>query len=101
MSSIADANTSVEDIEKKSQSNEDDEDQKLGLYTVDTKRGDEALQLVGAERKEQFSEEYNLKLRRKLVRLSLWLLAPCLIEKMFRIYGFHQCVRRFTSHSSC
>jgi ACS family allantoate permease-like MFS transporter len=71
MSSIADANTSVEDIEKKSQSNEDDEDQKLGLYTVDTKRGDEALQLVGAERKEQFSEEYNLKLRRKLVRLSL------------------------------
>jgi MFS transporter, ACS family, DAL5 transporter family protein len=29
--------------------------------------GDEALQLVGAERTAQFSEEYNLKLRRKLV----------------------------------
>ena len=29
--------------------------------------GDEALHLVGAERTAQFSEEYNLKLRRKLV----------------------------------
>jgi len=31
--------------------------------------GDEALHLVGAERTVQFSEEYNLKLRRKLDRL--------------------------------
>ena len=29
--------------------------------------GDEALHLVGAERTAQFSEEYNRKLRRKLV----------------------------------
>ena len=29
--------------------------------------GDEALHLVGAERTAHFSEEYNLKLRRKLV----------------------------------
>ena len=32
-------------------------------------QGDEALKLVGAERTEEFSEEYNLKLRRKLVSL--------------------------------
>lgn len=29
--------------------------------------GDEALRLVGAERTVQFSQEYNLRLRRKLV----------------------------------
>jgi MFS transporter, ACS family, allantoate permease len=33
----------------------------------DTLNGDEALQLVGRERTEQFSEEYNRRLRRKLV----------------------------------
>jgi len=71
MSSIADANTPIDDVEKKSQTDGDDEDEKLGLYTVDTSQGDEALKLVGAERKQQFSEEYNLKLRRKLVRLPL------------------------------
>jgi hypothetical protein len=71
MSSITtDTKTPVDDVEKKSQTIED-EDEKLGLYTVDTSEGDEALQLVGAERKEQFSEEYNLRLRRKLVGLSL------------------------------
>ena len=32
--------------------------------------GDEALRLVGKERTAQFSEEYNRKLRRKLVRLT-------------------------------
>jgi MFS transporter, ACS family, DAL5 transporter family protein len=32
--------------------------------------GDEALHLVGAERTVQFSEEYNRKLRRKLVSSS-------------------------------
>lgn len=30
--------------------------------------GDEALRLIGLERVEQFSEEYNKRLRRKLVR---------------------------------
>jgi hypothetical protein len=33
-------------------------------------KGDEALDLVGAERSAQFSDEYFLKLRRKLVRAS-------------------------------
>lgn len=32
--------------------------------------GDEALQLVGKERLTEFSDEYNRKLRRKLVRQS-------------------------------
>lgn len=34
---------------------------------VDEKDGDEALKLVGRERAAEFSEEYNRKLRRKLV----------------------------------
>lgn len=36
--------------------------------SLDIQDGDEALRLIGAERTAQFSEEYNLKLRRKLVR---------------------------------
>ena len=38
----------------------------------DTVDGDEALELVGKERTQQFSEEYNKRLLRKLVR------SPCL-----------------------
>jgi hypothetical protein len=34
---------------------------------IDFQAGDEALQLVGHERQTQFSDEYNLKLRSKLV----------------------------------
>ncbi|KAJ7129764.1 MFS general substrate transporter [Mycena epipterygia] len=44
-------------------------DEKVGVDTVDTINsadGDEALRLVGTVRTAQFSEEYNLKLRRKL-----------------------------------
>ena len=33
-------------------------------------RADEALKLVGRERTQTFSDEYNAKLRRKLVRVS-------------------------------
>lgn len=36
--------------------------------SLDAKDGDEALELVGMRRTTQFSEEYNNKLRRKLVR---------------------------------
>ncbi|KAH7920804.1 MFS general substrate transporter [Leucogyrophana mollusca] len=38
---------------------------------VSIAEGDEALQLVGAEAKEHFSDEYNRRLRRKLVRSDL------------------------------
>lgn len=37
------------------------------ISVVDSLAGDEALKLVGKERKVQFSEDYNRKLRRKLV----------------------------------
>lgn len=40
---------------------------------VDTLNGDEALQLVGRERTAEFSEEYNKRLRRKLVHTFLCL----------------------------
>jgi hypothetical protein len=35
--------------------------------SYDLEGGDEALHLVGAQRTTEFTEEYNLKLRRKLV----------------------------------
>ena len=38
---------------------------------TDTLDGDEALELVGKERTQQFSEEYNKRLLRKLVSLRL------------------------------
>lgn len=38
---------------------------------VDLHEGDEALRLISAERTLQFSEEYNTKLRRKLVSISM------------------------------
>jgi len=59
------------EVEKSSQLH-DTYDEKLGLDSIDTANGDEALQLVGTQAAEHFSEEYNRKLRRKLVRL-----VPC------------------------
>lgn len=53
--------------EKRELSGEDSFDEKL---SVDLNDGDEALRLIGTERTNQFSEEYNAKLRRKLVLLS-------------------------------
>ncbi|KAJ6599140.1 MFS general substrate transporter [Mycena vulgaris] len=41
-------------------------DEQVGLDTVNSVEGDEALRLVGTVRTAQFSEEYNNKLRRKL-----------------------------------
>lgn len=38
------------------------------VSVTDSENGDEALELVGKERTQQFSEEYNRRLRRKLVR---------------------------------
>lgn len=37
--------------------------------SFDIEEGDAALKLIGAERTVQFSDEYNCKLRRKLVRM--------------------------------
>jgi hypothetical protein len=45
-----------------------DEKTEYGSDTIDLSEGDEALQLVGTQRTSQFSDEYNRKLRRKLVR---------------------------------
>ena len=46
-------------------------DDKVGVDTINSVDGDEALRLVGSVRTAQFSEEYNRKLRRKLVRPNL------------------------------
>lgn len=63
----------VHEFEKQDDVRETSLDEKLSL---DIQDGDEALRLIGAERTAQFSEEYNAKLRRKLVRrcfLSPWI----------------------------
>jgi hypothetical protein len=55
---------------------QEQEEKHVGVTTVasfDSSDMDEAMRLVGAERTAVFSEEYNAKLRRKLVGFSfLW-----------------------------
>jgi ACS family allantoate permease-like MFS transporter len=68
MSSETSVAKALEEVEKSSQLETYDE--KLGLDTLDTSDGDAALQLVGAQATAHFSEEYNRKLRRKLVSLA-------------------------------
>lgn len=63
MSSELDASKNVEQSEKLA-----DDFEKLESSLLDAAEGDEALQLVGVEAKEHFSDEFNRKLRRKLVR---------------------------------
>ena len=65
---MVDPRQSLEE-EKKSSSSVDEKRvvDAEALSVDDTIHGDEALELVGRERTEQFSEEYNLRLRRKLV----------------------------------
>lgn len=55
------------DIEKSKHSAEVSMDEKVSTDSIDLGNGDEALRLIGIERTAQFSEEYNLALRRKLV----------------------------------
>jgi MFS transporter, ACS family, allantoate permease len=43
------------------------DDEKSELHSVNDSQLDEALHLVGLQRSAEFSEEYNRKLRRKLV----------------------------------
>ncbi|KAL0948226.1 hypothetical protein HGRIS_010828 [Hohenbuehelia grisea] len=55
-------------LEKKSSNSLDEHHEKTDVESesLDASQGDEALRLVGAERTAQFSEEYNLRLRRRL-----------------------------------
>lgn len=58
--------------EKRGSVEQDSNEKHIGLATVASYEAsdmDEAMQLVGAERVAVFSEEYNLRLRRKLVSL--------------------------------
>ncbi|KZV75411.1 MFS general substrate transporter [Peniophora sp. CONT] len=52
--------------EKEKHDETDVEARSVSSASDDDRRGDEALKLVGRERTQQFSEEYNAKLRRKL-----------------------------------
>lgn len=65
MSSEPGALKSFKEFEKNSQFPEHFEKVDSGSFGATD--GDEALQLVGAEAKEHFSDEFNRKLRRKLV----------------------------------
>ncbi len=62
---VSNHKSSVEDIVKDASVT----DEKGDRSSIDLQQGDEALRLVGAERSAQFSEEYNAKLKRKLVRV--------------------------------
>ena len=58
-----------ETLGKRSQESIDEKKLENNVETavLDATEGDEALLIVGAERTVEFSEEFNLKLRRKLV----------------------------------
>lgn len=73
MSSETSAVKNLDEVEKSSQL--ENYDDKLGLDSLDTSDGDAALQLVGAQAAAHFSEEYNRKLRRKLVSIFFCTLA--------------------------
>ncbi|KAF5322435.1 hypothetical protein D9619_000429 [Psilocybe cf. subviscida] len=62
----------VGDVEKSKHSTEASIDEKVSNDSIDLGNGDEALRLIGIERTAQFSEEYNIALRRKLD----WLIPP-------------------------
>lgn len=57
----------IQEAEKEKRSTEGSLDEKFSKDSIDLSDGDEALRLIGIERTAQFSEEYNAKLRRKLV----------------------------------
>ena len=57
-------------LEKERNNKDHDDEKHVGIATVTSYEEsdvDEAMMLVGAERSAVFSEEYNAKLRRKLV----------------------------------
>lgn len=69
--------------------------------SVDDADGDEALKLVGKERVAQFSEEYNKKLRRKLVRTSRRIHIAVELIESYRIASSLRCVLRSISRNFC
>lgn len=63
--------------------------------------GDEALKLVGTERTTEFSEEYNAKLRRKLVSSSMNCLRLLLHSLHCRTLSYHRFAQPYISLSFC
>jgi hypothetical protein len=64
----------MSETEKRSLDAEARDEKVADTVTINSVEGDEALRLVGTARTAQFSEEYNRKLRRKLVGVfsSVW-----------------------------
>ena len=54
-------------LEEKSSPIDEKRPESVEVLSVNSEDVDEALELVGSRRTQQFSEEYNKKLRRKLV----------------------------------
>ena len=54
-------------LEEKSSPRDEKRPESVEVLSVNSEDVDEALELVGSRRTQQFSEEYNKKLRRKLV----------------------------------
>lgn len=95
--------TQVHDEEKRSSSHGDEEKHpdRFGVETtVDSVDGDEALKLVGLERDAVFTEEYNQKLKRKLVRESE-ALVDCSQARVHRTGSSLPFALRCTLRSSC
>jgi len=57
-----------------------------GKRPIDLHLGDEALRLVAAEKIVEFDEEYNLKLRKKLVRFQYSCFTPVFLLVRIGLY---------------
>lgn len=66
-SRIEDGKSSIE--EKSASPIDEKRPEIVDVLSINSEDADEALELVGSQRTQQFSEEYNNKLRRKLVSL--------------------------------
>lgn len=70
------------------------------VVSINSEDVDEALELVGTRRTVQFSEEFNNKLRRKLVRISLYYMSFN-TTLFFRILPSPRYVLLYISHNFC
>ena len=98
--------------ELRNEKNESAKDEKMGsledskqvetisINSIDSRDVDEALELVGMRRTVEFSEEYNKKLRRKLV-CQMIIVTKNKFKKCDRTGSFLRFVQQCTSLSFC
>lgn len=90
MASTLQHRKSLDSEEKRPSRDEEKDEATITVSSADSANEDEALKLVGRERTTKFSEEYNRKLRNKLVRrLTSNRSQGPIVELPVRVVGSH------------